>query len=284
MINNFYYINLSHRTDRNKNIQHIAKSLTNPTSLPIKIQRVEAVNGRELDIQNISSDILTDRGKADAINNKQKVYVPLTRGGVGCALSHKNTYHKIISDGVEAGLILEDDIHIKHLDKFIKKLNYLVSMAPKDFDILYLGYHDTSIKHIYNQVNDFYSKSNFVYGLFGYVVTNKGAQKLLRIFPISEQIDTEISYNFAKPSNNKNNQIIAYLVNPNERIIFSDQSSTTTEFGTDIQIREAEHIETMDGVAESWLSPIYIVAICIIIYLLFLSIKTKCFFKNFCYK
>ena len=33
-------------------------------------------------------------------------------------------------------------------------------------------------------------------------------------------------------------KIKAYIVNPEDRIIFSDPSSTETKFGTDIQIRE----------------------------------------------
>ena len=117
----------------------------------------------------------------------------------------------------------------KHLH-FIKQFEEIESHIPKDYDILFLGYHDTSIKYFYGQLSDWYQKADKVYGLFGYIVTNQGAQKLMDIFPITFQIDTEIPYNFDK--------INAYVVSPKKRIVFSDQSSIYTKFGTEIQVRE----------------------------------------------
>jgi hypothetical protein len=100
---------------------------------------------------------------------------------------------------------------------------------PDSYDIIFLGYHPSSIKYIYGNVNYTFVKSDKVFGLFGYIVSYNGAKKLLDIFPIDEQIDTEIHKNF--------NKIDAYLVDPKKRIIISDPSEYAKEFGTDIQKR-----------------------------------------------
>jgi GR25 family glycosyltransferase involved in LPS biosynthesis len=230
MFNKIYYINLQHRKDRDINVKEQVAKISKPNLDTLKfLERVDAVYGNKLDINNISSDIITDGGKIDALDNNLRVYVPLTPGGIGCALSHRKVYQKILDDNLDAALILEDDITI---DKdFVDKFNTISRYVPRDYDILFLGYHASSLNNI-TKINNYISKPSKTYGLFGYIVTNQGAKKLLNIFPITEQIDTEISNNFGK------NKIIAYIVNPDKRIIFSDESSVHTKFGTDIQIRE----------------------------------------------
>ncbi|QKF93916.1 glycosyl transferase family 25 [Fadolivirus algeromassiliense] len=224
MFNKILYINLKHRTDRNNNVISQLKKVT----LLEKAERVDAIYGADLNINEISPQLITKQGKEDALNDKQRVYTYLTVGGIGCALSHRKTYQKIIDDNISAALILEDDITID--DNFNENLNLLQNKIPNDYDILFLGYHDTSIKYLNKSNNAFYTKPNKLYGLFGYIVTNKGARKLLNIFPITNQIDSEIPNHF--------NEILAYAVKPEYRLIFSDQSSIYTKFGTDIQIRK----------------------------------------------
>lgn len=223
MFNKILYINLKHRQDRNDNVIEQLKKIN---KLNIA-ERVDAIYGADLDIKSLPSNLISDRGKEDALNDKQRVYTFLTRGGIGCALSHRKTYEKIVNDNISSALILEDDITID--DSFNEKLEILNKNISQDYDILFLGYHDTSIKYFNKEINQYYTKPNKLYGLFGYIVTNKGAKKLLDIFPITLQIDSEIPNHF--------NKINAYAVTPNNRIIFSDQSSIHTKFGTDIQIR-----------------------------------------------
>jgi len=223
MFDKILYINLKHRTDRNENVIEELNKL----NLQEKAVRIDAVNGRELNINKLPDNLITKKGKEDALNENQKVYTYLTPGAIGCAISHKKTYEYIVNNRLKSALILEDDITID--EDFNNKLNGLLRNIPKDFDILFLGYHSTSDKYL-KRVNTFYSKPTKLYGLFGYIVTFEGAKKLLEIFPITQQIDSEIPLHFDK--------IKAYAVNPNKKIILSDQSSIFTKFGTDIQIRD----------------------------------------------
>ena len=86
------YINLSRRPDRN---EHISKSL-DYLNLFSNSERVDAVDGKELIKEDISTNLITEEGINDAYNQEQVVYEPLTEGGIGCALSHMKIYKKII--------------------------------------------------------------------------------------------------------------------------------------------------------------------------------------------
>lgn len=262
-INKILYINLKHRTDRNDNVKRQLSELY-PNNKNNFYERIDAVNGAKLDINNISPNLITDKGKQDALDKELPVYLPLTRGAIGCALSHHKVYKKIVDENIPITLILEDDITID--PEFNEKIDEILDKCPDDFDILFLGYHNATLIYLQrDQINDTINKSAMVFGLFGYIVTNKGAQKLLNIFPITKQIDTEISYNIyhdkndkletttyvpeniihsfnlgrkKKPITNETLALKAYIINPFKQLIFSDESSTTSRFGTDIQIRE----------------------------------------------
>ena len=266
-IDKILYINLSHRTDRNKNvIDQITK-----LNLMDKLVRINAINGHQLDIMNISNSLITDQGKANATNTKLPVYIPLTKGAIGCALSHRDAYKYIIDNNLTNALILEDDVTIDP-NIFKIKLAKLMEMTPKDYDVLFIGYHNSTIQYIDKKINDSISKPLMVYGLFGYIVSNKGAKKLLNVFPITRQIDTEISFKF--------NEINAYVVNPDDRIVFSDSSSPETKFGTDIQIREEYEGQNTDS---SSFSNYYICIFVMSILMMFLFIFILCIFMKFCY-
>ena len=215
------YINLSRRPDRN---EHISKSL-DYLNLFSNSERVDAVDGKELIKEDISTNLITEEGINDAYNQEQVVYEPLTEGGIGCALSHMKIYKKIIDENIDRCLILEDDTSFD-ID-FLKKLEEVEDKIPKEFDMLFLGYH---ISYVKKDINKYYFIPDRVYGLFGYIVSKEGAKKLLELFPISLQIDTEISNNMSKFN--------AYCLGPEYHVTYSDRSSTTTKFGTDIQIRE----------------------------------------------
>lgn len=214
MFNKIFYINLAHRTDRNNNIIQQLKQL----NLLHIVERIDAVNGKNLDINTICCRLITHKGKYDVFYGKSNGLL-LTKGAIGCALSHYKIYQKIVSENIPAALILEDDININN--NFYNILQSYNQYIPKDYDILYVGYHDGCIKYFTPTNNQFYTKSSLVWGTFGYIVTRCGAEKLLKIFPINHQIDSEISINF--------NKINAYVVLPNNRLV------TSTSFDSDIQ-------------------------------------------------
>ena len=88
-----YVVNLARSPDRRS---HITRELRK-TSVEYEI--VTAVDGRELD--------MTDTALIDPSFLATGIF---PEGSAGCALSHLGIYRKIIEDGLDVALILEDDV------------------------------------------------------------------------------------------------------------------------------------------------------------------------------
>ena len=222
MINKIYYINLDRRTDRYEHINNELKKInyTGP------IERISAIDGKTLNINNLPNTLITNDGKNDALDKNKGLYYILTPGATGCALSHLNIYNKIIDEINDDNyvLILEDDITIDN--NFMNKLNDYINKMPQ-FDILFLGYHMHSNSE--ENKNKVYGKPGKIWGLFGYLINKKAAIEIKKIFPLRYQIDTEMPKIFNKLS-------VFYL---KDKLITSDESQIiNSKFGTDTQIRE----------------------------------------------
>ncbi len=70
---------------------------------------------------------------------------PLSRGEVGCLLSHLQAYEKILADNIDYACIMEDDVVIHHPDNLrwvlqAEHLSALNERTPFDLIYLYLGF------------------------------------------------------------------------------------------------------------------------------------------------
>lgn len=221
MFNKILYINLDRRPDREINMQSELKKINFDGS----IERIKAVEGRELTRENISKKLFTDEAIDDIFDKNKGMYYILTKGAAGCAMSHYNIYQKIINECTDSDkiLILEDDIKIA--DNFIPKLKDYLKEIP-DNDILFLGYHlqTTHSTEVYNPVEK-------IWGLFGYIINKKAAKEILSVYPLKHQIDTEMPKIF------KNLKV--FSLREDLRLITSDESqNTNSQFGSDAQVRE----------------------------------------------
>lgn len=215
MINKAYYINLDHRLDRN---EHFLKNV----KIDIKIERFSGVYGEKLDIENLSEKIVTEEGKKDSLDKNKQVYTYLTKGALGCALSHKKIWEKTIEENYEKTMILEDDITI--VESFEKKL-YEILKENQDLDVYYLGYSQFKGGRFKLESKVINNPKN-VFGLFGYIINKKAAAEFLKIFPITKQLDSEVCRAY------KNLKIGIVR----KSLIFSEISEIN-RLGTDIQIR-----------------------------------------------
>lgn len=134
-----------------------------------------------------------------------------TNGIKGCGISHIKIYENIIKNKYKNTLILEDDVYFT--DNFHNILNEALNELPEDYDILYLGSFGLSnIKTYYDYNNIFkifslFKKKNnkeyktiyipeYALGTYGYIVSNKGCEKLLNIIKkLNYHIDFTIAYN-----------------------------------------------------------------------------------------
>jgi GR25 family glycosyltransferase involved in LPS biosynthesis len=150
------------------------------------IKKLSAVDGDSLTydfIQPLTTlDIIDGIKKID--NTQKRISESqLTRGMLGCYLSHLELYKKHVNSGRPL-LIFEDDAGFK---QDISNIVTNIKDFPKDWDIILLGtvrlIKSTDLSNDWNKVYEFW-------GLQGYIINNKGMKKVIEnAFPIQEQLD-----------------------------------------------------------------------------------------------
>lgn len=221
MFKKIYYINLEHRLDRKKNVEEQLQKI----KFKGKVERINAAYGKNLNLSLVPFNLFTKEAifattRKNDIENTQT----MTKGGMGVALSQKWIYEKILTGDEDYALIMEDDIEIT--DNFMNNLQNIIKRIP-DYDILWIGYHVKQNHWASDMQNSGLDIPEKIWGLFGYIINKKAAQKLIEMFPVSKQIDTEIPQIFP--------DLKVYAVKEDDRLILSDPSETANKFGTDIQ-------------------------------------------------
>jgi hypothetical protein len=148
--------------------------------------RHEATVGKNIQIaEYTSSKALCEILRAERNSYRQKHY-ELTRGAVGCWLSHRNLWHSILSTDKDCALIFEDDCVMA---KNIREL-LLDSQVPADWDLCLLGY-------VCNECDEMTCADaihvNRFFGLHCYMIRRRGIEKILanpKMKEITKQIDS----------------------------------------------------------------------------------------------
>ncbi len=110
-------------------------------------------------------------------------------GEIGCFLSHYSLWNKIIENNLTNMLILEDDVVFnKTFNHYINRI--LSEIDISNFDIIFLGSIkiNKSIPEKFNDFLNYYTQSNNAHA---YILTHKGALKLLNLKPISNIIPVD---------------------------------------------------------------------------------------------
>lgn len=212
-----YLINLDRNPER---LAHFSEQWKRSDMSSKEINRVSAIDGSAITV----STYVSKRAFAEMndINNSgyRTKHYQLTKGAVGCYLSHLKTYKYIAEGDKPYGLILEDDIIIpKNLHKQIKGV---VKRIPNQWDILLLSCHCISCKR-----KEIYSSVDKFFWLHCYIITKECAARLVKELgerPIEQQIDAELG-DMTVSSNWPN----IYCVN-------SSIASQSHSFKTDIQM------------------------------------------------
>mgnify|MGYP006270388861 CR=1 FL=1 len=187
--------------------------------------RVEAVNGYELGDQikdHVSPKVWLGleylRKSRKRLGEGQ-----LTAGMIGCYMSHYSIYEQIVASGLPYAIIFEDDaqIHPRIYTKIVRSVVEEDGTYPPDWDVLLLGHWCKMC----NPITRDYSQVKYFWGLHGYMVSQRGAQKLLenREQEISMQIDHYMSWLAQKGRLNVCSIHPSYVVPGN--------------FGTDLQLQ-----------------------------------------------
>ncbi|XP_043914578.1 probable inactive glycosyltransferase 25 family member 3 [Protopterus annectens] len=179
-----YMINLVRRTDRRE------RMLSALYELEIHHTVINAVDGSFL----TSSD-MTVLG----VNQLPEYSDPhsgraLTKGEVGCFLSHYFIWKEIVDNHLAMALVLEDDVRFESFFKRrLKRLMEQIQLAELDWDLIYLGRkqvnhteQEAAVENVQNLVVAGYS-----YWTLAYVISLQGAHKLINAEPLSKMLPVD---------------------------------------------------------------------------------------------
>uniref|UniRef100_A0AAR2IUD2 Glycosyl transferase family 25 domain-containing protein n=1 Tax=Pygocentrus nattereri TaxID=42514 RepID=A0AAR2IUD2_PYGNA len=178
-----YLINLRRRPDRRE------RMLWSLYELEINAKVVDAVDGAALnssDIKILGVDILP--GYNDPFSGRS-----LTKGEVGCFLSHYYIWKEMVDMQLDKALIFEDDVRFQgNFKRRLMQLMEEVELAELDWDIIYLGRKQVNpgqeepVENVRNLVFAGYS-----YWTLSYAISLQGAQKLLNAEPLSKMLPVD---------------------------------------------------------------------------------------------
>jgi GR25 family glycosyltransferase involved in LPS biosynthesis len=224
IIDKIYAINLKSRTDKLINID---KFVNEYIVLKDKYELYEAVVGNNISDEEIRN-ILSISSLNNLYNLSNHHNEIRTKGAIGCYLSHYNIWKLMIDNNYNNILIIEDDIYC-YIDK--KEFNEYINSIPEDYDIALLSWFPIWFDKLDNpkkktKINGYWNKYNSinVFGTSGYLVSRKGAKKLIKnAFPICFQVDSYIN-------------ILNYIDKSFVRYIAEESIIKQYKFGSDIQI------------------------------------------------
>ena len=190
LIENAYVINLKNRSDR---LTSFKKNFENANlDFPLKIH--VATDGKNINLNdlNISNIARREIEYIEKTGHRIKHY-QLTRGAVGCYISHLDLWDKIYNTGDDYALIFEDDAVIPSnfkdkLQKSIKNLNE----ADTEWDIFVLDALCRDCIPYYENI----VKINKFFLLHSYIISRKAIEKIKRnnlLYPMEQQLDWALS-------------------------------------------------------------------------------------------
>ena len=183
-----YVINLDKNQDR---LEIFTKNYNNSDISEIPMNRFSAVLGKNVEI----SDWLTEDAIKELHTVEKKGYrthhYQLTRGAIGCFLSHYYLAKKLLVDKRnDYYIVMEDDIAINPTG--FKEIQEILLNAPEDWDIILFGFH----RIIYPEYVGNFIKPGGFWGTHGYLINKQGAKKFVDetdLIKIDGQVDAFMS-------------------------------------------------------------------------------------------
>lgn len=181
-----FVINLKKDFKKKENMEKILQDLN------LDFEFIDAIYGKHLSKEEINARY--DENLAIRENGR-----PISKGEIGCVLSHSSIYKKVLEENIENALILEDDIQI---DKNILDVFENINNFPKDWECILLSYYSETYykkKYCINYSSRKKISNNLKVGRFvtspmisgaGYIINKAGARKLLNA--IGEKIKKPI--------------------------------------------------------------------------------------------
>ncbi len=148
--------------------------------------RIDAVIGSKVPSEDL-------RCLYDAKKNKAKYHRDLSPGEIGCYLSHRKIWQKMIDENIPYACILEDDVVLQD------NVNIAINLANnlKGWDIIKLGnnrsddIYQTKLIDNEHSLISYYRVPNCTHG---YLISLAGAKKMLQRTKIFRPIDIDMQF------------------------------------------------------------------------------------------
>lgn len=148
----------------------------------VELEFIDAVYGKDLSQAQVD-DIYDESLSQKALGRG------LSRGELGCALSHLSIYQKMVEQNIQEALILEDDVDLSN-----DLVNVLgaTSNFPADWEVMLFGYYSETATERISMAN-FWGRTKvtpshqavrlveLAFGTHGYMINRRGAEKLVNI-------------------------------------------------------------------------------------------------------
>jgi GR25 family glycosyltransferase involved in LPS biosynthesis len=181
-----FLINMKRNADR---LEHFVEQYMMSDLRYKRFSRFEGIDGNLIDTSNYVSP-----GALSEINNTIKSgyrtkHYQLTKGAVGCYLSHISIYNKIGHGSDPYGLVFEDDVRID--SNLFSRINKSLDKIPNNWDMLLFGCHCIVCEKYENH----YDAARF-FLLHAYLIKKEAAKRIFDALDkkkIEQQIDSELS-------------------------------------------------------------------------------------------
>ena len=151
-----------------------------------------AVDTRFEDVSKyLSPDAAMELSRSEHAGHRS-LHHQLSRGAVGCALSHMQVWGKIAASPAGVGVVFEDDAVLnRHAWTSVRRC---ITTLPGDWDILLLGCSCGTCSGGLGAHLLGYQKVGRFYGTHAYVITSNAASRLMScVLPMMQQIDSMLS-------------------------------------------------------------------------------------------
>ena len=135
LIDNIFYINLSHRVDRNV---HFIDQMKKHKISPEKYERFDAINGTEY---------IFSESELNLFRNANYLNMPTRPRIMGNQMSHFKMFQLMIERNYACIIICQDDIVFK--DGFVGYIDEVVRNLPEDAEIVHFGFHKYAVRDIF---------------------------------------------------------------------------------------------------------------------------------------
>jgi len=215
-----YVINMEKNKDR---LEEITNRYNQTDLAEIPFIRFEAVNGKDIDVKPFVTESVYNGIMQLDKTHERRTYKQLTRGMIGCYLSHLEIYKKIQQSTKPYALILEDDAFFTENNIYTSAIRNAFEYIPPDWDIIMLGRMTFDPSHVVVDHETYLELRKF-WGTYGYLISKAGVNKMLQYgaLPIDDQID-------AIMCKLQNDQILNIYAPKTEYI------KMNSKFGSDVQ-------------------------------------------------